>query len=179
MEYDKEEYRCTLSLSTAFDPVKITPTTFLYDRNNAETLLEKNPSDATCPHTRKPFVAADITPNVALRAEMRQYFQDVKGTEYTEWEVIPDYPQQLSVSAINGLLAQIRQFFPKEEVELEKMSENSWSNAWKRLTYLRLNLQMNSFNRQLFLSEDSVLIRLLVDIIVLSYSRGVKTDESD
>ena len=119
-------------------------------------------------------MVADITPHVALRAEMRQYFQDLMGNEYTGWEVIPDYPQLLSLHDIRDLLAQVRQFFPN----LHEMSEEKWSNAWKRLNYLRLNLEMNPLNRQLFLSDESS-IMFLREIMCRSYSRDVKTDDSD
>ena len=73
----------------------------------------------------------DITPNAALRAEMTRYFQEVMGTEITGWEVSPNYPQLLLLRDIRGLLVQVRQFFPQEEIELSEMTRDSWSNAWK------------------------------------------------
>ena len=120
----------------------------------------------------------DINPNVALRAEMTRYFQEVMGTEITRWEVSPDYPQLLLLRDIRGLLVQVRQFFPQEEIELSEMTRDSWSNAWKRLNYLRVNLQIEPLNRQLFLSDDPSIV-CLGEIMYRSYSRPVKTEESN
>lgn len=166
-------------MCTAFNPVYITPTTFLYDRNNAETWFEKNPRTATIPHTRQCYVAADITPNVALRAEMRQYFQRVMGNEYKGWEVIPDYPHLLFLPNIADL-AEIRQIFPSADAaeNMRRMSEESWSNAWKRLSYFCLQLQFNAINRRLFLSQEKS-IKSLAEFIVISYTREKKSEDSD
>jgi hypothetical protein len=178
MDCDKDEYQCTVTLCTAFDPVNINSTPFLYDRNTVETLQEINPQTLpTIPHTRQSFLPTDITPNVALRAEMRQYFAQILGTQYTGWEVIPDYPHLLSLPAIQELLARIRHCFPNEEEKLPEMSEESWSKAWKRLNYLRLNLQINPLNRQLFLSDEKS-IKLLGEIISRSYSCALKSEET-
>ena len=120
----------------------------------------------------------DITPNAALRAEMTRYFQEVMGTEITGWEVSPDYPQLLLLRDIRGLLVQVHQFFPQEEIDLSEMTRDSWSNAWKRLNYLRVNLQIEPLNRQLFLSDDPSIV-CLGEIMYRSYSRPVKTEESN
>lgn len=178
MDCDKPEYECSVTLSVAFDPVNINPTRFLYDRNTVEALQENNPRTLpTIPHTRKPFLPIDITPNVALRAEMRQYFTETMGTQYTGWEVIPDYPRLLSLPEIQELLAKIRHYFPDEEEKLPEMTGENWSNAWKRLSYLRLNLQFEPLNRQIFISDEKAL-KLLGETISKSYSRTLLSEET-
>lgn len=99
----------------------------------------------------------------------RMVFLDTnKATIWLDWrtDTLPE---------IQELLAEIRHYFPDKEEKLPEMTGENWSNAWKRLSYLRLNLQFEPLNRQIFIPDEKAL-KLLGETISKSYSRTLLSE---